>query len=360
MMKYIISAGGTGGHIYPALAIINKIKEQDKLADILYIGTTDRIESKIIPEKNIPYIGIELKGINRKNIFKNIKVLSCLNKANKILKKEIKKFNPDIVIGVGGYITYPVIKTANKLGYKTVIHEQNSIPGLTNKLLSKIVDKVFISLPGSREYFKTNNIIYTGNPRSEEITKVEKLDKINYGLSQSKKLVIIVMGSLGSMTINNKLKEIIPSFKEKDYEVVVVTGNNYYDEFKNINIDNVKILPFINNMLEYIKASDLVVSRSGASIISELTTSGIPSILVPSPYVTNNHQYKNAKELEDNNACLILEESNFNKDNLIPMIDEILNNKDKYREMVNGNLKLAVTDSATKIYEEITKVIKER
>jgi len=360
MMKYIISAGGTGGHIYPALAIINKIKEQDKLADILYIGTTDRIESKIIPEKNIPYIGIELKGINRKNIFKNIKVLSCLNKANKILKKEIKKFNPDIVIGVGGYITYPVIKTANKLGYKTVIHEQNSIPGLTNKLLSKIVDKVFISLPGSREYFKTNNIIYTGNPRSEEITKVEKLDKINYGLSQSKKLVIIVMGSLGSMTINNKLKEIIPSFKEKDYEVVVVTGNNYYDEFKNINIDNVKILPFINNMLEYIKASDLVVSRSGASIISELTTSGIPSILVPSPYVTNNHQYKNAKELEDNNACLILEESNFNKDNLIPMIDEILNNKEKYREMVNGNLKLAVTDSATKIYEEITKVIKER
>ena len=359
-MKYIISAGGTGGHIYPALAIINKIKEQDKLAEILYIGTTDRIESKIIPEKNVPYIGIELKGINRKNPFKNIKVLSCLNKANKILKKEIKKFNPDIVIGVGGYITYPVIKTANKLGYKTVIHEQNSIPGLTNKLLSKIVDKVFISLPGSREYFKTNNIIYTGNPRSEEITKVEKLNKNSYGHNENKKLVIIVMGSLGSMTINNKLKEIIPSFKDKDYEVVVVTGNNYYDEFKNINIDNVKILPFINNMLEYIKASDLVVSRSGASIISELTTSGIQSILVPSPYVTNNHQYKNAKELEDNNACLILEESNFNKDNLIPMIDEILNNKDKYREMVNGNLKLAVTDSATKIYEEITKVIKER
>lgn len=359
-MKYIISAGGTGGHIYPALAIVNKIKENDKNADILYIGTTDRLESKIIPEKNIPYIGIELKGINRKNIFKNIKVLSCLNKANKILKKEIKKFNPDIVIGVGGYITYPVIKTAKRLGYKTVIHEQNSIPGLTNKLLSKIVDKVFISLPGSREYFRTNNVVYTGNPRSEEVAKVKRLDKVSYGLNPNKKLVIIVMGSLGSMTINNKLKEIIPSFKEKDYEVVVVTGNNYYEDFKNIKIDNVKILPFINNMLEYIKASDLVVSRSGASIISELTTSGIPSILVPSPYVTNNHQYKNAKELEDNNACVILEESNFNKDNLIPLIDDILNDKDKYNKMINGNLKLAVTDSATKIYEEITKLIKER
>lgn len=358
-MKYVISAGGTGGHIYPALAIINKIKQEDKDANILYIGTTNRMESKIIPEKNIPYIGIELSGLNRKNILKNIKVVSNLNKSYKKVKNEIVKFKPDIVIGVGGYVTFPVICAAHKLGIKTVIHEQNSVPGLTNKVLSKIVDRVFISLPGSRDFFKTKNIVYTGNPRSQEVTMVKPIVKEKYGLNTSKKLVIIVMGSLGSMTMNQKLKDIIPCFKNKDYEVVFVTGNNYYDDYKDIRIDNVKIVPFIDNMLEYIKASALIVSRSGASIISEITVSGVPSILVPSPYVTNNHQYKNALELANVGASEILSEEEFNVENLLNKIDEILNDESKYQKMVEANLKLGVKDSQDRIYKEIIKVIKE-
>lgn len=358
-MKYIISAGGTGGHIYPALAIINKIKQEDNKADILYIGTNDRMESKIIPDKNIPYFGIELSGLNRKNVFKNIKVISNLNKSYKKVKKEIAKFKPDIVIGVGGYVTFPVIYAAHKLGIKTVIHEQNSIPGLTNKLLSKVVNRVFISLPGSKEYFKTRNIIYTGNPRSQEVVSVKPINKKTYGLNNDKKLVIIVMGSLGSMTMNQKLKDIIPNFKNKDYEVVFVTGNNYYNDYKDIKVDNVKIVPFIDNMLEYIKACDLIVSRSGASIISEITVSGVPSILVPSPYVTNNHQYKNALELANVGASVIISEEDFNSDNLIGKIDEIIENKVKYNKMVEATLKLGINDSQDRIYEEIMRVIKE-
>lgn len=359
-MRYIISAGGTGGHIYPALAIITKIKEEDKEAKILYIGTKDRMESKIIPEKGIPYFGIKLSGLNRKNILKNVAVLNDLKESYKQVKSEIKKFDPDIVIGVGGYVTFPVIKAAHKLGYKTVIHEQNSIPGLTNKMLSKIVDKIFISLPGSRSYFKNNRVIYTGNPRSQEVLKVSKILKEDYGLSNQKKLVIIVMGSLGSMTINNKLTEIIPKFEDKSYEVVFITGKDYYDNYKNLKMNNVKIYPFLDNLLAFIKASDLVISRSGASIISELTVSKVPSILVPSPYVTNNHQYKNALELVDVGASVMLEEKDFNSENLFREIDNIFSNDIKYNEMVNANKKLAVNNSQDVIYREIIKVIKEK
>jgi len=358
-MKVIISAGGTGGHIYPALAIINKLKENEKDLQILYIGTDNRMESKIVPEYNIPYLGISIEGINRKNIFKNIRVLKKLNSAKKLLKKEIKKFNPDIVIGVGGYVSYPVISVAHKLGYKTIIHEQNSIPGFTNKMLSRFVNKVLVSLPGSKDYFKGNNVVYTGNPRSEEVLKVKAINKKECGLSIDKKLVIIVMGSLGSMTMSKRLKEILPMFKNKDYEVLFITGKGYYEQYNDFKCSNVKIVPFLDNMLEYLKSSDLVVSRAGASMISELTVSGVPSILVPSPFVTNNHQYKNASELEKNNASVIIEEDKLNGKILLETIDLIFKDKNKYDKMVKANKKLGIEDSATRVYNEIIKVIKE-
>ena len=211
-MRVIVSAGGTGGHIYPALAIIRVLKQKEKDFDLLYIGTTNRMESKIIPEENIPYLGIEMQGLNRKNPFQNVRVVSSLVHNISFLKKEIRKFQPDIVIGVGGYVTFPVIYAAHQCGVKTVIHEQNSIPGLTNKILSRYVDKVFVSLPGSEAYFKTKNVVYTGNPRSEEVAKVKRAKKQDYGLKEAKKTVVIVMGSHGSMTINPKFHEILPMF----------------------------------------------------------------------------------------------------------------------------------------------------
>ena len=355
-MKVLISAGGTGGHIYPALSIINKIKEKEKKVEFLYIGTTDRMEREIIPNNNIPYQAIEMKGLS-KNLFKSLKSIYLLQKSFKRIKKIINDFKPDVVIGVGGYITFPVIYMANKLGYPTFIHEQNSIPGKSNRILSKYADKIAISLPGSLKYFPEEKTIYTGNPRSSEIIKAIPISKREFGLTSNKKLVLIVMGSLGSKTINQELEIITDKFKDKDYEVIIVTGKNYFDNFKNVKIKNVRIVPFLNNMLNVLKVCDLIVTRAGASTIAEITAIGLPSILVPSPYVANNHQLFNAIELVKNKASILLEEKDFNAKNLLNKIDELLNNKEKLEEMHINSLKLGKSNSSDLIYEAIKELV---
>lgn len=357
-MRVIVSAGGTGGHIFPALAVINKIKEKEPNSEILYIGTTDRMESTIIPNLKIKYIGIEMKGLNRKNILKNIEVLSSLNKGIKKCKSIIKEFNPDIVLGIGGYITFPVITAASSLGYKTFIHEQNSIPGLSNKILKNKATVIGVSLEESLKYFDKNKTFFTGNPRSEEAVNAKPVLKSKYGLSKNKKTVLIVMGSLGSLTINNIMKDILPKFKDKEYEVLFVTGKGYFEDYKNLNLPkNVKIVEFLNDMLGVMKSIDLIVSRAGASTISEITALELPSILIPSPYVTHNHQYKNAKVLSDSGASILIEEKNLNDKTLIKEIDKILNNDKIYDKMKKANAKLSIKNSATKIYEIIRKTI---
>lgn len=359
-MRIIVSAGGTGGHIYPALAIINKIMEKEPNSEVLYIGTKDRMESTIIPSRNIPYLGIEIKGLNRKNLFKNISIIKKVFDNIKILKIEIKKFNPDIVIGVGGYVTAPVIYSAKKLGYKTFIHEQNSIPGLSNKFLIRYVDKIGVSLPDSIKYFPESKTVFTGNPRSEEVYYTREVAKKNLklDLDNNKKLVLIVMGSQGSTTMNRKLKETLPLFKNKDYEVVFVTGKGYYDEYKKVKTSsNVKIVPYLENMAQVLKKTDLIVSRAGASSISEITALGLPSILVPSPYVTHNHQLKNAKSLEERKATVIIEEDKYEGELLVSEIDHILNDKKIYQSLSKNASSLGVKTSATKIYEILRNLI---
>lgn len=358
-MKVIVVAGGTGGHIYPAIAIINKIKEKEKNSEVLYIGTTDRMEKDIIPNLGINYVGLEVCGLNRKNLFKNIDVLKKYNKAVIDAKKEIKKFDPDVVIGVGGYITLPVLTAAKKLGYKVVIHEQNSIPGLSNKLLARFADCVCVSLPSTVNLFKNKNVVYTGNPRSEEIIEVRKASKKSFGFESTKKLVVIVMGSLGSSTMTKKLKDLIPGFKNKKYQVVIVTGKGYIDSYKDVKVpNNVRVVPYLENFINLMKDTDLIVSRAGASTIAEITAIGLPAILVPSPYVTHNHQYMNAKELEELGACTIVTEEEFSKDKLIGEIDRLLSDSVAYYEMKEASKKLGVSNSATRIYEEIRKLIR--
>ena len=358
-MKAIIVAGGTGGHIYPAIAIINKIKEKEPNSEILYIGTSDRMEKDIIPKLGIPFVGIEMKGLNRKNVFSNFSVIKRFLNAVKKAEKEIKKFSPDIVIGAGGYITAPVLYAAHKLKVPTLIHEQNSIPGVSNKFIGSFADKICVSLPNSLNLFPKKKTIYTGNPRSEEIINVKKKSKKSLGFDENKKLVVFVMGSLGSTTMTEKLKELIPSFSNKNYQVLIITGKSYYDEYKDIEVsDNVKILPFMDDLINLLKDSDLIVSRAGASTIAEITAIGLPAILVPSPYVTNNHQYKNAKELEDNGACHIVLEDEFEKNRIINEIDKIFDDKESYLEMVENSKKLGITDSASRIYEEARKIIR--
>ena len=359
-MKVVITAGGTGGHIFPALALISKLKEKDKNVEILYIGTTNRMEKDIIPKEGIPYIGIEMKGLNRKNIFKNIDVMKTYLKAVSKAKAELTKFKPDIVIGFGGYISAPVIYAAHKLKIKTIIHEQNSIPGVSNKFLSRYVDKVLVSFKESIKDFPNDKTIYTGNPRSEQIKDIEKIDKTTLGFKKDKSLIIIVMGSLGSLTMTKKLKETLPLFKNKDYQVLLITGKDYYDEYKDIKLSsNVKLVPFVDNLLGLMKDADLIVTRSGASTIAEITSIGLPAIMVPSPYVTNNHQYVNAKSLEDDGACIILKEEDFNKDSLVDLLDKTINDKKKLNSMRSALLKRGVTDSATRIYEEIIKLVRD-
>ena len=356
-MRYIISAGGTGGHIYPALSIINKIKEEDKNAKILYIGTTDRMEKDIVPNLGIDYLGIKMNGLTKdvKKIFGFLtNTLAGLKKCKKIMKK----FKPDVVIGVGGYVTVPVVLAAHSQKVKIILHEQNSIPGKANKLLSKYASTICISMESSRKYFKHNNIVLTGNPRGEEILKFKKGNKKDYDLSISKKLVLITMGSLGAETINKKIIELLDDFGNKNYEVLLVTGKDNYEEVaKNKLPKNVKVVPYIEKMGEVLKFTDLIITRAGATIISEITALNIPSILIPSPYVANNHQVINAKDLENNKAAFIVEETSFNKKDLLEKIDKILGDSKLYGQMSLASKKLGITDSATRIYEEIRKVI---
>ena len=358
MMRAIVSAGGTGGHIYPALAIIHKIKEKEPNSEILYIGTTDRMEHKIIPEAGIPYVGIKHSGLDRKRPWRNIEVWKEYKKSVSLVKEKIKEFKPDVVLGIGGYVTTPVISSAKKLGYKTFIHEQNSIPGVSNRFLSRYADKIGVSLPESTKYFPKNKVFFSGNPRSEEVLSSRPVDKKSLGLTENKPLVLIVMGSLGSTTMNQKLKETLNLFKDKPYEVIFVTGQNYYETYKSVKVsNNVKIMPYLNNMLSVLHKTDLIVSRAGASTIAEITALGIPSILIPSPYVTHNHQLKNAQALENKKAALILEEKDYDKQKLVDLIDDTLKDKKKYQELKQNAQSLAVTDSATKIYQVLRKLI---
>lgn len=355
-MRVIISAGGTGGHIYPAVAIINKIKEKDKKAEILYIGTTRRMEKDLIPNMGIDYEGIDVIGLS-KNPINLIKSVTGILKSVKRCKTIMKKFKPDIVIGVGGYVTVPVILAAHSLGIKTMLHEQNSIPGKANKFLSRYTDKVCVSIKSSLKYFK--DATYTGNPRAEEVVSVVKLKKETKGLSKDKKLVLITTGSLGASTVNNVIKEMLPDFKKESYEVLLITGKNDYENYKKIKTpNNVHIYPYIDNMPELLRVTDLIVSRAGATTISEITSLGIPSILIPSPYVPNNHQVLNAKDLKDNNACIMIEEKDLTKNELLYQINRIINDKDLYKSLSKNAKSLGMPNSATKIYDEIKKLLK--
>ena len=356
-MRVIISAGGTGGHIYPALAIVNKIKEKEPNSEFLYIGTHDRMEKDIVPKYNIPFEQIEIYGFNRKKLFKNFKTINCLIKANKKCKKIIKDFNPDIVIGVGGYVTVPVVKTAKKLGYKTFIHEQNSVPGKANTYLSNYVDLIGISFNSSKNYFPKNKVIMTGNPCSEDALNVKECDKKEFNLSD-KPLILFVMGSLGASKVNDFLIKTMSLFNNKDYEILYVTGKSDYDKIKQINFPkNVKVVPYVEKITRVMKKTDIIVTRAGASTLSEIIALKLPSIIIPSPYVPNNHQFKNAQDLVKQNAAIMIEEKNLKGDILVRTIDELLKDKNRIINMKNNLAKLQVNNSATIIYDNIKKLI---
>jgi len=357
-MKVIISAGGTGGHIYPALAIANKIKEKDKSTEILYVGTSNRMEKDIVPTYGFKFVGIKIEGLRRSLSPRNIKSAFLFLTGISKCKKIIKKFKPDVVIGVGGYVSAPVVYAAHKLGVKCCIHEQNSSFGITNKFASKYADKVFVSFKSLEDKMNDEKFIYTGNPCSENAIKVDAAKKETFGLTPSKKLVLIVMGSLGSKTISDKMKSMLTLFNNKDYEVMFVTGKNYFDEYKkNKYTKNIKIVPYVDNMVSLLKKTDVLVSRAGASTLAEISALNVPSILVPSPYVTENHQYKNAMDLVSKDAAMILEEKDLEGDNLLRMVEKMLNDKILTKKIKTNLRSFEVKNSASRIYDEVVKLV---
>ena len=358
-MRVIISAGGTGGHIYPALAIINKIKEKEPDSEFLYIGTHNRMEKDIVPSKGIPFESIEMYGFNKKHLLKNFKTVKCLMQSFKKCRKLIKDFNPDIVIGVGGYVTVPVIVSAKKLGYKTFLHEQNSLPGKSNKYLAKYSDLIGVSFESSIKAFPEGKAVLTGNPCSEDALNVLPIDKKELGLTSSKKLVLIVMGSLGAGRVSDYLMGELKGFKNKDYEVLFISGKSSYDRVKAEKYpDNVKILPFYEGLTKIMKRTDLMISRAGASTLSEIVALEIPSILIPSPFVANNHQYYNALDLVQKGAAEMIEEANLKDGVLVSMVDKLLLDGNKRIEMKKALKGMQIRGSADIIYNKIKELIR--
>lgn len=359
-MKIIVSAGGSLGHINPALAIIHKFQEQEKNLEVLYIGTHNRMEKDIIPKENIPYEEIEIYGFT-KNMKQNFKNLKCIQESTKKCLKIMKDFKPDVVIGVGGYVTYPVLKAAHKLHIKTFLHEQNSIPGKSNKVLSKYADLIGVTFEHSKPYFRTKGrIIYTGHPSGAQALLEKKQDKESFGLTKGKKLVIIVAGSLGSGSLNEKMKELLLRCKNENFEVLYITGKNHYESFiQNVKFpNNVKVRPQVDHLAGLMKSADLIVSRAGAASLYEIMALQIPSIIIPSPNVANNHQYYNAVEMRDKGVISMMEESELTSNKMMAAMKDLLDNKEKRSEMIQEMKKIAVMDSSSIIYQEIKGMIK--
>lgn len=359
-MRIILTAGGTGGHIYPALSVLDEIKK-DKNNKYLYIGTKNRMENDLVPSLGIPYEGLEIYGLSKKNMLRNIKNILCIKKAYKRCLEIMDEFKPDAVIAFGGYVTLPVCLAAKKKGIKVFLHEQNMLPGKTNIYLSKKADAVFVSFKEGTRKLKNKNIIYTGNPVAQRAFECKKANKENLDLTPNKKLIIIVMGSLGSTSVNEKIVGFLRNFERKDTEIVFITGNNSYHDIKNNLIvpKSTKIIPFYDNLPSLMKSADLIISRAGASTIAEIMATKTPSILIPSPYVANNHQYYNALDLVNQKISILIEEKDLNEASLNKAIDEIF--EETTFEQLKINLKkIKEISSSSLIVKNVKEIINEK
>lgn len=333
-MRIVIATGGTGGHIYPATALADRLMSDDKNNEILFVGNHDRMEANEIPKLGYRFRGIKAARFNSSK--NKLNALTILYKAYKECLHILEDFNPDIVIGFGGYVTVPVIMAAVKLKIKTIIHEQNSLAGLANRTLGHFVNKVVICYDSAREAFNTKKTYLLGNPRASAALSFVKDPFIfkQFGLDCSKKTLLIVMGSLGSTSVNEKMMGILEGLKQKDFNILYVTGrSNYQKVMANISeSENLKIVDYIDQF-NIAGNCDLVISRGGATSASEYMALGVPTIIVPSPYVTNNHQYINAKEMFDKGASYLLEEKDLQVNNTISIIEKLINDDEKLNAM---------------------------
>jgi UDP-N-acetylglucosamine--N-acetylmuramyl-(pentapeptide) pyrophosphoryl-undecaprenol N-acetylglucosamine transferase len=355
IMKIVLSGGGTGGHIYPALAMAREIKKLNPEASFLYIGTEKGLEKDLVSREGLDFKAIEITGFKRSLSLENVKTIWRFLKGVSNSKKLLKEFKPDVVIGTGGYVCGPVVYAASKMKIPTIIHEQNSVPGLTNKFLSRYVNKVAISFEEARQFFPKEKVVFTGNPRGSEVVSHIGSNAIQQlGIKKGIPSVLIFGGSRGAKAINEAVLKNVEVLKDKPYQVIYITGDVHYQSVKEeLDLvgtpDNVIVKPFIHNMPEILPSVDLVVSRAGATTLAELTALGIASILIPSPYVTNNHQEKNAQALVQKGAATMIKESELNGSTLIKAIDEIMLDTDRIESMKKSAKQMGIPDSAERL-----------
>ena len=370
-MKVIIAAAGTAGHINPGLAIANKIKKEEKDSDILFIGTTRGLENDLVPRAGYKLKTIDAYGLSKKISIDNIKKMYKTIKGYGEAKNIIKEFKPDIVIGTGGYICGATILAAHKLKIPTLLHESNAFPGKAVKMLARSTNTILVSFKDAIPRIKkANNIVYTGTPikiKKQNYSIDERLKIINdMGLNALKPIVLVFGGSQGAKKINDTIIEIIKNKLNKNYQIMWGTGPKQYDEIKrelmynNISINNIKdmkIVPYIYNMEEIMNVADVIVARSGAMTITEIATLGKPSILIPLPNVSHNHQLYNAQVLEKVNAAKIILNDDLTGKNLNETIEKIISDKNNISQMGKNAQKVATNNVEDKIYAEIKKCV---
>jgi len=358
-VNIILSGGGTGGHIYPAIAIANELKLKYPEANFLFVGAKDKMEMEKIPEAGYQIKGLWISGIQRQFILKNLsfpfKLVSSLSKAYRI----IKEFKPDIVIGTGGFASGPTLYVASNRKIKTLIQEQNSYPGITNKLLAKRVDKICVAYDGLERFFPLTKIVKTGNPVRQDLLEIESKReeaKKYFNLSSDKKTLLVVGGSLGARALNNLIEKHIDWLVSKNLQVIWQTGKLYYNEFKKYDsLGGVQTHAFLNRMDLTYAAADFIISRAGAGSISELCIVGKPVIFIPSPNVAEDHQTKNALAVVNQNAALLLKESELGE--FQSNMQELLENEELQQTLSKNIKKLALPNATNDIVEEIVKLI---
>ena len=361
-LKFILTGGGTGGHIYPAIAIANELKLRFPDADILFVGASNKMEMQKVPQSGYPIKGLWIAGIQRKFTFDNalfpIKLLDSLLKSRTI----IRDFNPDVVIGTGGFASGPLLRVAGIAGIPTVLQEQNSFPGITNKWLSKKANKICVAYENLEQFFPKNKIVLTGNPVRQDLVnfKEKRLEALKFfKLDATKKTVLVLGGSLGARRINQLIAKELLNFSSQNVHLIWQCGKLYNDEYTHFNEkENVQVVPFIDRMDLAYAAADVIISRAGASSVSELCLVGKPTLFIPSPNVAEDHQTKNANAIVNKQGALLIKESELDTQFTIT-INSLLNDEDLQKKLSENMLQLAKPNATKDIVNEIAKLIKQ-
>ena len=357
--RFIISGGGTGGHIYPAIAIANELKSRYPEAEFLFVGAKEKMEMQKVPQEGYAIKGLWIAGIQRKLTLDNamfpLKLTSSLLNSFKI----IKNFKPDVVIGTGGFASGAVLKVASMLGIPTVIQEQNSYPGITNKLLAKKANKICVAYENLESFFPKDKMILTGNPvRQDLINEASKSDAVAYfKLDANKKTLLVLGGSLGARRINQLIEKELDFLLSQNIQIIWQCGKLYLNNYSKYNEkDNVQVVAFIDRMDLVYAAADVVISRSGASSVSELCIVGKPTIFIPSPNVAEDHQTKNAKAISDKNGAILIKESEL-ETQFETIFSDLISNESKQLELSQNIKKLALPNATKQIADEIMKLV---